>query len=149
MIKDVTLTPLNIMFDDKGCVLHMMKSTLSCFNGFGEVYFSEIIYGKFKGWKLHKTQTQNICVPSGAVRFYLYDGRDSSESYGATLIVEISRIHNYQLITIPPGVWYGFQGCANGVSLLANIVDFPHEPTESIKLPIDTSLIPMFISHDF
>jgi dTDP-4-dehydrorhamnose 3,5-epimerase len=148
MIEGVILTGLDEKYDDKGSVLHMIKSSSRNFCKFGEIYFSEIVFGKFKGWKLHKKQTQNICVPVGRVRFYLYDLRDYSETYKQASIIELSRDINYNLLTIPPGIWYGFQGVNISRSILANLVDIPHDPEESIKLPELNKFIPIAIDYE-
>jgi dTDP-4-dehydrorhamnose 3,5-epimerase len=34
-------------------------------------------------------------------------------------------------LTVPPGIWFGFKGLGLGVSLVLNIADIPHEPTEA------------------
>lgn len=148
MIEGVLLTTLDEKYDDKGSVLHMIKSTSINFYNFGEIYFSEIIFGKFKGWKLHRRQTQNICVPVGGVRFYLFDSREHSKTYKQVSIIELSRNANYKLLTIPPNIWYGFQGINISKSILANLVDIPHDPEESIKLPELNKFIPIAIDYE-
>ena len=148
MIEGVLLTTLDEKYDDKGSVLHMIKSSSINFCNFGEIYFSEIVFGKFKGWKLHKKQTQNICVPVGGVRFYLYDPREDSDTYRHVSRIELSRDNNYNLLTIPPGIWYGFQGINITRSVLANLVDITHDPEESIKLPELNKFIPIAIDYE-
>ena len=38
--------------------------------------------------------------------------------------------NNYARITVPPGIWFGFQNLAESKSLLLNLASIPHEPTE-------------------
>ena len=73
MIKDLIITPLQIIDTPGGCVMHAMKKKDNGFNGFGEVYFSNIIKGEIKGWKQHTKMTLNLVVPIGEIRFVLFD----------------------------------------------------------------------------
>ena len=41
-IKDVIITPLRIIADDRGSVMHMLRSDSKIFKNFGEIYFSTI-----------------------------------------------------------------------------------------------------------
>ena len=36
----------------------------------------------------------------------------------------------YARLTVPPGIWFGFQGIASGQSLLMNLADKIHDPDE-------------------
>ena len=55
MIKDVIVTPLKQFKDDRGKVMHMIRSDSEVFEKFGEVYFSFVNHGVTKGWMLHKS----------------------------------------------------------------------------------------------
>jgi len=140
-IKDVTLTPLRIIPGDLGAVYHGLKSTESSFQGFGEAYFSNVAHKAVKGWKLHTKMISNLIVPIGAIRFVLYDARPESETKGQIMDVILS-LENYQRLTIPPGIWMAFQGVSAGQNMLLNISSIPHDPTESIGLPLNTTEIP-------
>ena len=43
MIDGVRLTPLRIIGDERGSVMHMLRATDAHFAGFGEVYFSTVV----------------------------------------------------------------------------------------------------------
>ena len=77
-IAGVTLTPLRVIPDARGAVLHMVRADGPDFEGFGECYFSEVLPGALKAWKRHRRQTQRIAIPIGRVRFVLYDVRPTS-----------------------------------------------------------------------
>ena len=59
MIHDVKITPLKIIADDRGKVMHMLRSDDKIFQKFGEIYFSLIYKNKIKAWHLHKESTLN------------------------------------------------------------------------------------------
>ena len=39
MIKDIVITPLKIISDERGKVMHMMRNDDKMFKKFGEIYF--------------------------------------------------------------------------------------------------------------
>ena len=130
MINDVLITPLKIIETHGGNVMHSLKNDELGFRGFGEAYFSEVHSNAIKAWKLHQDMTLNITIPMGKVRFVLYDDRDKKNKKFQELI--ISR-KNYVRLTVPPKIWFGFQGVSNKNSLLLNIADIPHDPEETIR----------------
>jgi dTDP-4-dehydrorhamnose 3,5-epimerase len=97
------------------------------YTNFGEAYFSEVNSNAIKAWKRHKEMTLNLVVPVGRIRFILFDDRE--ESNGIFQEVVISK-ENYCRLTVPPMIWMGFQGLSIGSSMLLNIADIKHNPTE-------------------
>ena len=72
----------------------------------------------------------NLVVPVGEVRFVLYDDRQASKSYGSIQEITLSKNNNYARLTVPPMIWMGFQGMDLGVSMLLNIANIEHSPSE-------------------
>lgn len=141
-IEGVTLTELRQICDDRGAVLHMMRSDTPEFTRFGECYFSEVLPGGIKAWKRHRAQTQNLAVPVGRIRMVIYDDREDSATKGQLQELELGRPDAYLRLRIPPGLWYGFTCLGDSSALLANCADLPHDPTESDLRPIDDAGIP-------
>ena len=141
-IAGVIIQKLKVIPDERGSVLHMLRSDSSLYKNFGEIYFSEINPKTIKAWKLHKNLTQNIAVIMGKVRLVVYDNRPSSKTLGEVVEYKIGRHNNYCLIQIPPMLWYGFQSLDNQKALIANCTDQPHDPLESQSIPIDSDKIP-------
>ena len=81
MMGQVLYTPLRRIQTSQGEVRHALKVTDQGFAGFGEVYFSEVIGGKIKGWKRHRRMTMNLVVVIGTVRFILHDGAELRRHY--------------------------------------------------------------------
>ena len=100
-------------------------------NGVREVYFSEINPGVVKAWKRHRRMTQRLAVPAGRVKFVLFDDRPASSSRGRVMEIDMGRPDAYQLLVIPPGVWYGWKNLSSSASVVANGADLVHEPGES------------------
>jgi len=120
--------------------MQMLRSDDPHFRGFGEIYFSCVYPGAIKGWHIHKRMTLNYAVPSGHIKFVLYDDRPDSRTRG-----EIQEIFlgpdNYQLVTVPPLVWNGFKGIGGEMAFVANCATIPHEPDEiDRKDPFDPAI---------
>lgn len=123
-LDDILIVPLARIPTPGGDVLHAMKQSDRGYLGFGEAYFSWVAGGSIKAWKRHTKMTMNVIVPLGAVRFvFRLEGGDEFR------IEEIGDAH-YARITVPPGVWFGFQGLVSPRSLVLNLADIPHDPNE-------------------
>jgi dTDP-4-dehydrorhamnose 3,5-epimerase len=132
----VTLTPLKIIQNSKGGVMHGVKCTDSDFFGFGEAYFSTVNYGEIKGWKKHSKMVLNLIVPVGEIQFVIFDDRSKSNSKGEFMSIFISP-RNYQRLTVSPGLWVGFKGLSLE-NILLNIASIEHNPTEAVNMPLDS-----------
>lgn len=142
MIEGVTLTELRQIGDERGAVLHMLRSDAPEFTRFGECYFSEVLPGAVKAWKRHRVQTQNLTVPVGRIRMVIYDDRKDSATRGQVQELELGRPDAYMRLRVPPGLWYGFTCISKAPALLANCSDFPHDPAESETRPLDHAEMP-------
>jgi len=142
MIDDVLVRPLRTVVDGRGKVLQMLRVDSPEFIRFGEIYFSVVNPGCIKAWKRHRRMTQNLAVPVGRLRVVIFDPRADSESFKALKIIE-SGEDDYALITIPPGLWYGFQALSLTPALIANCTDLPHDSSESETVDhSDMSIVP-------
>ena len=130
MIKDVLITPLDIIDTPGGNVMHGMKETSIGYSGFGEAYFSQVNESAIKAWKRHKNMILNLVVPVGKIKFVLFDDRDESNVRFQEII--ISR-DNYCRLTVPPMIWMGFQGLSDDGSMLLNIANIEHDAYEVDK----------------
>lgn len=129
MIDGIRITPLKQIPDERGKIMHMLRSDAQGFSGFGEIYFSCVYPGAIKGWHFHKRMILNYAVPHGNIKFVLYDDREGSATKG-----EVQEIFmgpdNYCLVTVPPFVWNGFKGIGTETAIVANCASTPHDPSE-------------------
>ena len=140
MIEGVIVTPLRQILDERGKIMHMLRSDAPHFRSFGEIYFAWIYPGVVKGWHLHTKMTLNYAVPVGRVKLVMYDGRDGSPSRGKLWEMFLGPDH-YALVTIPPGVWNGTKGCGTEPAMIANCASIPHDEGEMKRLdPFDPSI---------
>ena len=139
-ISDLLITDLKQINHPKGNILHGMKKNDRGFKGFGEAYFSTIKNGDIKAWKRHDMMTLNLLVPLGKIRFVFYDERENSKTFGFFTEITIS-IDNYKRLTVPPGVWMGFQGLGKEINMVLNIADIEHDSNEQTNISIEESNI--------
>ena len=124
-LDDILVTPLKRINTVGGDVLHALKNSDTGFNGFGEVYFSWVEQGAIKAWKCHQRMTLNLIVPMGEVSFVFHSTNQKNSSRTENIGEE-----RYLRLTVPPGIWFGFQGIASGRSLLMNLADIEHDSDE-------------------
>ncbi len=108
--------------------MHALKASDHGLKTFGEVYFSWIESKAIKAWKCHKRMTLNLVVPLGEVRF-VFHLAEQKDDFRVEKIGE----ERYVRLTVPPGIWFGFQGNAYVRSLLMNVADLEHDQDEVLK----------------
>ena len=139
-IDGVKITPLRQIHDERGKIMHMLRQDSPDFIGFGEIYFSCIHQGSIKAWHIHKEMTLNYACVIGKIKFVLADLRTGSPTEGNYMEIYIGP-ECYSLVTVPPMVWNGFKGVADGVSMVANCTDIPHRADEIDRMdPFDPSI---------
>jgi dTDP-4-dehydrorhamnose 3,5-epimerase len=136
MLDGMIKTNLNIIKLESGSVFHALKKTDPGFEDFGEVYFSTVLKDAIKAWKMHQRMTLNLVVPVGRVLFCFMDPRETSSTMSKTFKIILSQ-EPYSRLTVPPGIWFGFKGVSDGLNLICNVADIPHEPNEVIRKEID------------
>lgn len=139
-IQGVRIRPLTKIPDERGCIYHMMRCDDKDFERFGEIYFSTVYPGVVKAWHLHKRMTLNYAVIKGMIKLVLYDPRAGSRTKGVLQELFIGD-SNYQLVTIPPGVWNGFKCVGSEYSIVANCATEPHDPEEIVRMDPKTDTI--------
>lgn len=133
MIDGVVIKNLKQNIDERGKIMHMLRSDDKDFEKFGEIYFSMVYPGVVKGWHLHKKMVLNYAVISGMIKLVLYDGRPHSSTYK-----EIQEIFmgedNYVLVKISFGITNGFKGIGVKPAIVANCATLVHDPEEIVRI---------------
>ena len=129
MIDGVVIVPLKQIVDERGKVMHMMRYDSEGFAGFGEIYFSCVYPEAIKGWHIHKKMTLNYAVPTGNIKFVLYDDRPESSTKGEVQEIFLGS-YNYCRIVVPPNIWNGFKGVGTEMAIVANCASIAHDPNE-------------------
>jgi len=133
-LADILVTPLRRFENVGGDVLHAMKQSDAGYAGYGEAYFSWVSAGAIKAWKRHTQMVINVVVPVGQVRF-VFRCVNTVTGVEEFRVDEIG-VDSYARITVPPGIWFGFQGLYAPQSLVLNIANISHEPSEVERLAL-------------
>jgi len=133
MIDGIVITPLRQIPDERGKIMHMLRSDDPQFERFGEIYFSMVYPGAIKAWHLHTKMTLNYAVVSGMIKLVLYDPRPASPTKGQIQEIFLGE-QNYVRVKIPPGIYNGFKGVGMVPALVANCATIPHDPAEIQRL---------------
>ncbi|NDH09549.1 MAG: dTDP-4-dehydrorhamnose 3,5-epimerase [Gammaproteobacteria bacterium] len=133
-LADILVTPLRRIETAGGDVLHAMKQSDAGYAGYGEAYFSWVSAGAIKAWKRHTRMVINVVVPVGQVRF-VFRCVNTVTGVEEFRVDEIG-VDSYARITVPPGIWFGFQGLCAPQSLVLNIANISHEPSEVERLAL-------------
>ena len=132
-IDGLLVHPRRRIPDERGAILHMLRSDADEFTAFGEIYFSLVYPGVVKGWHLHHEMTLNYAVPVGMIKLVCYDDRPGSPTNGNVVELHTGEL-DYALVTIPPKVWNGFKGEGTEPALVANCSTIPHRTDEIERL---------------
>lgn len=140
MIDGVKIIPLKQIPDERGKVMHMLRSDDEHFEKFGEIYFSVVNPGVIKAWHLHSKMALNYAVVSGMIKLVLYDNREKSKTRGEIMEIFMGE-SNYVLAHVPVGVTNGFKGIDIKPAIVANCATIPHDPTEITRMnPFDKNI---------
>ena len=140
-IEGVIITNPRKICDDRGKIIHIMKSSDEIFNTFGEVYCSTAFPGIVKGWHIHKEMTLNYVTLKGMIKLVLYDEREGSPTKGVVQEIYMGD-HNYVRVTIPPMVWNGYMCIGLEEAFVVNLSDIPHDANEIMRCPPHENNIP-------
>jgi len=132
-MTQLILTPLKRIPTAGGDVFHALRATDSGFVAFGEAYFTSVQERHVKGWKRHNRMTLNFIVPVGSVQVRVIGAQKDVRDF----LLGTDGKASYSRLTIPPGNWVAFGGFAPGLSVMLNIADIAHDPTEADNASID------------
>lgn len=132
MIEGIIISEPKIIKNPLGDIHRAIKLGDDGYHGFGECYFTEVMFQKTKGWKKHLKMYLNLVVVFGKVKFVIYDDRKGSHTQGQFQEVILSKEDHYCRLTVPPGVWMAFHGLSDK-NIVMNFAQIEHDPTESIN----------------
>lgn len=124
MIEGVRIKKLNVIPDERGRVMEILRADDEIFRKFGQVYLTTTYPGVVKAWHYHKLQDDYVTCVKGMIKLVLYDSREDSKTKG-----EINEFfigdYNPSLILIPRLVLHGWMCISETEALIINI---PTEP---------------------
>jgi len=142
-IEGVEVKKLTIHVDERGRLMEILRIDDSMFKKFGQVYYTATNPGFVKAWHYHKIQTDYFTCLQGKMRLVLYDDRKNSKTKGQIQEFIISP-ENPILVSIPPGIYHGFESADNKEAVALNIPTelYNREHPDEYRLPFNTDKIP-------
>ena len=143
LIEGVKIKKLNVIPDERGRLMEILRCDDEIFEKFGQVYITTAYPGVVKAWHAHKLQDDNITVVKGMAKVVLCDLREDSSTYGKINEFFVGE-HNPILIHIPKLVYHGFKCISENECIVVNIPTQPynHKNPDELRLPFDTEKIP-------
>lgn len=143
MIEGVKTRQLKRIPDERGYLMEMFRSDWSEYEQFGQVYITAVYPDVVKGWHYHKLQDDNFICVSGMAKVVLYDAREGSATHGEINEFFIGEL-NPMLVQIPKGVYHGFKGISENVTLIVNCPTqlYNYTDPDEYRLPAHTDEIP-------
>lgn len=142
-IQGVETKALNIIPDERGRLIEILRNDEPMFKKFGQVYLTTAYPGVVKGWHFHKKQWDHFMTIKGMIKLVLYDKREDSPTQG--VLQEFFQGEHFNiLVSIPPGVWHGFKCVSDSEAMILNVSSEPYfynEPDE-FRLPPHSKEIP-------
>jgi dTDP-4-dehydrorhamnose 3,5-epimerase len=143
MIEGVRVRELRLIPDERGFLMELMRSDWEEFEKFGQVYITAVYPGVVKGWHYHKIQVDHFVCIHGMAKVVLYDAREGSPTHGEVNEFFMGRLNSIML-TIPQGVFHGFKGIGEEMTLIVNVPTelYNYEQPDEYRLPAHTKEIP-------
>ena len=143
MIEGAQVRRLRLIPDVRGFLMELMRSDWEEFEKFGQVYITAVYPGTVKGWHYHKIQTDHFICIHGMAKVVLYDAREGSPTHGEVNEFFMGPL-NPIMLTIPKGVFHGFKGINEEMTVIVNIPTelYNYEQPDEYRLPAHTKEIP-------
>ncbi len=143
MIEGVQVKELNVIPDERGRLMEMLRSDDDIYSQFGQVYMTTAYPGVVKAWHYHKIQDDHFVVVKGMIKLVLYDDREGSKTRGK-INEFFMGMHNPILVKIPRGIYHGFKSMGEEEAIVINVPTEPYnrETPDEYRIPADDESIP-------
>jgi len=143
LISGVRTKKLNVIPDERGYLMEILRKDDDLFRGFGQAYITVAYPGVVKAWHYHKEQVDNFTIVSGMGKFVLYDMREDSETSGQIDEYFVGD-QNPMLIQIPTRVCHGFKAIGKEPAIALNVPDqvYNYEAPDEMRIDPHRNDIP-------
>jgi dTDP-4-dehydrorhamnose 3,5-epimerase len=141
-LEGVHITALKLVPNERGRLMEVQRSDDPHCPGIGQVYVTQSFNNVVKAWYRHTRQIDQIAVVSGLVKLVLFDGRENARTHGELCEIIFGELAP-KLVTIPPGIWHGFQAIGKQDAFLLHMNSAPFDaanPDEERRRPDDPSI---------
>jgi len=136
LIDGVILKKLNIIPDERGKLVEILRADDPFFEKFGQAYLTSAYPGVVKAWHFHQFQVDHFCVIRGMMKVVLFDNRKDSPTKDMVNEFFLGE-QNPQLIRIPKGVFHGFKCIGECEALVINLPSEKYEHDNPDEYRVD------------
>lgn len=143
LIHEVAVKDLQVIPDERGMLMEVLRVDDTLFRKFGQVYFTTAYPGVIKGWHYHKLQWDYFTCIHGTAKLVLHDAREDSPTRGKTNEFFVG-LRNPRLVLIPPLVYHGFACVGAEECIMLNVPTEPynHNAPDEYRAPLNDPSIP-------
>lgn len=136
VIEDVVVKDLKLIPDERGFLMECVRSDDPLYGEFGQAYISAVYKDCVKGWHKHREQTDFVVCVKGMIKLVVFDTRVGSSSEGEFMETFLGE-QKPRLVKIPKGLYHGWMGLTDGLSLVLNCPDktYNYEDPDEDRLP--------------
>jgi len=136
MIDGVAAKTLNVIPDERGRLMEILRSDDDIFTQFGQVYMTTTYPGVVKAWHYHKKQEDFIACIKGMIKLVLYDDREGSPTRGQIDEFYVGD-HKPRLVRVPRMVYHGWKCISLDEALIINAPTMVYNYGEPDEFRID------------
>ncbi len=136
MINGVHTKQLKRIPDERGRLMEILRRDDEMFTQFGQVYMTTTYPQVVKAWHYHKEQDDHIVCVKGMLKLVLYDGRETSPTYGEVNEFFIGD-YNPLLVKVPKMVYHGWKCVSEEEAIVINIPTEPYNPGSPDEYRLD------------
>ena len=136
MIDGVAAKTLNVIPDERGRLMEILRNDDDIFTQFGQVYMTTTYPGVVKAWHYHKKQEDFIACIKGMIKLVLYDDREGSPTRGQIDEFYVGD-HKPRLVRVPRMVYHGWKCVSLDEALIINAPTMVYNYREPDEFRID------------
>src|SRR6266566_9606188 len=98
------------------------------------------VHTRIRAWGLHQASTDRLFVVDGLVKIVVFDGRNSSRTFGRINEFSVSA-KNPGLLIIPPNLYHGWKNIGTDEAFIVNMPssEYDHEHPDALDLPYESA----------
>ena len=124
-MPDPLVKSLNLVLDERGFLVELLRADDPFFTKFGQAYISAINPGVVKGFYRHLTKTSHLTCVQGQIKLVLVDvGNILKKVYEYHL-----SLLSPKLVVVESGVWYGWACVGSEPALVTNFTTEAFDPS--------------------
>jgi dTDP-4-dehydrorhamnose 3,5-epimerase len=107
-----------------------------------QVHVTTTLPGRVRAWGLHRLGSDRLFVVAGLVKIVVFDGRNSSPTFGKINEFTLSD-RNPGLLVIPPDLYHGWKNIGTTEAAIINMPDrmYDYENPDALDLPWDSEAV--------